>query len=134
MEDLVIDGREMTTGADWGYRVSGLGGAHFGSITIRSVVPHPRNGKNELRQWWLDTGRGKSIRKSNTVSAYDDQGNERTRHFFEFFPTRWDAGDYSPSSSVPPRTGAGVEMELNCSVLAMEASDPSPGISTTMSD
>ncbi|MBM3945306.1 MAG: hypothetical protein FJ317_07465, partial [SAR202 cluster bacterium] len=61
MEDLVIDEREMTTGADWDYRVYEPGDAHFGSITIRSRV-----GKDskELYQWWLDTSRGKNIRKS----------------------------------------------------------------------
>lgn len=85
MDDLVIDERtaidlrEMTTGADWDYRVYGPGDAHYGSITIRSRV-----GKDskELYQWWLDTSRGKNIRKSISVIALKRDGAEARRWTF----------------------------------------------------
>jgi|GEM_PF-1804530 phage tail-like protein len=87
IEDLVIDVREMTTGADWDYRVYGPGDAHYGSITIRSRV-----GKDskELYQWWLDTSRGKNIRKQISVIALRRDGSEaRSYNFLECFPTRY---------------------------------------------
>jgi phage tail-like protein len=98
VEDLSIDVREMTTGADWDYRVYGPGDAHYGSITIRARV-----GKNskELYQWWLDTSRGQNIRKSISVICLKRDGSEARRfNCLECYPTRWDAGDYSPSSNV----------------------------------
>jgi phage tail-like protein len=102
VEDLVIDEREMTTGADWDYRVYGPGDAHFGSITIRSRV-----GKDskELYQWWLDCSQGKNIRKSISVIALKRDGSEARRwNIFEAFPTRSDPGEYSPSSNVACET------------------------------
>jgi phage tail-like protein len=102
VEDLVIDEREMTTGADWDYRVYGPGDAHYGSITVRSRV-----GKSsaELYQWWLDCSQGKNIRKSISVIALKRDGSEARRwNIFEAFPTRWDPGEYSPSSNVACET------------------------------
>ena len=87
MEDLVIDEREMTTGADWDYRVYGPGDAHYGSITIRSRV-----GKDskELYQWWQDTSRGKDIRKNISVIALKRDGSEARRYnWFECFPMKY---------------------------------------------
>ena len=98
VEDLVIDEREMTTGAAWDYRVYGPGDAHYGSITIRARV-----GKDskELYQWWLDCSRGKAIRKSISVICLKRDGSEARRfNCLECFPTQWDPGDYSPSSNV----------------------------------
>jgi len=98
MEDLLIDERELTTGADWDYRVYGPGDAHFGSITIRSRV-----GKDskELYTWWLDTSRGKNIRKTITVSCLNRDGSvARSFNCLECYPTKWDSGDFSPSSNV----------------------------------
>ena len=102
IEDLVIDEREMTTGADWDYRVYGPGDAHYGSVTIRSRV-----GKDsrELYQWWLDTSRGQNIRKSISVICLKRDGTEARRfNCLETYPTRWDSGDYSPSSNVACET------------------------------
>jgi phage tail-like protein len=102
MEDLVIDERELSTGADWDYRVFGPGDAHFGSITIRARV-----GKNskELYQWWLDCSQGKNIRKLISVIALKRDGSEARRWNIEdAFPTRWDPGEYSPSSNVACET------------------------------
>lgn len=102
MEDLVIDEREMTTGADWDYRVSGPGDAHFGSITIRARVG---KSSTELYQWWLDCSQGKNIRKSISVIALKRDGTEARRwNALECFPTRWDPGEYSPSSNVACET------------------------------
>jgi phage tail-like protein len=102
VEDLVIDEREMTTGADWDYRVYGPGDAHFGSITIRSRV-----GKDskEFFTWWSDCSQGKNIRKQISVIAKKRDGSEARRwNVFDAFPTRWDPGDYSPSSNVACET------------------------------
>jgi phage tail-like protein len=102
MEDLVIDERELSTGADWDYRVFGPGDAHFGSITIRARV-----GKNskELFSWWSDCSKGNNIRKSISVIALKRDGSEARRwNVIEAFPTRWDAGEYSPSSNVACET------------------------------
>lgn len=102
MEDLSIDVREIGEPADWDYRVYGPGDAHYGSITIRSRV-----GKDsrELYQWWLDTSRGKNIRKNISVICLKRDGSEARRFdLFECFPTSWDPGEYSPSSNVAVET------------------------------
>jgi phage tail-like protein len=102
MEDLVIDEREMTTGADWDYRVYGPGDAHFGSITIRS-----RMGKNskEIYQWWLDCSKGANIRKNIAVVCNKRDTTEARRfNIFDAFPTKWNSEDYSPSSNVACET------------------------------
>jgi phage tail-like protein len=102
MEDLVVDEREITTGADWDYRVYGPGDAHYGNITIRA-----RMGKDskELYQWWLDCSQGKNIRKSVSVICKKRDGNEARRfNVYEAFPIKWDPGDYSPSSNVACET------------------------------
>lgn len=102
VEDLSIDERELTTGADWDYRVYGPGDAHFGSITIRSRVG---KSSKELYQWWLDCSKGKNIRKNISVICLKRDGSEARRfNVFDAFPTRWDAGDYSPSSNVACET------------------------------
>ena len=114
MEDLVIDEREMTTGADWDYRVYGPGDAHFGSITIRSRV-----GKDskELYQWWLDTSRGKNIRKQISVIALKRDGAESRRYdFFECWPTTYRGFVLDGSSPV-----AAEEITVVCSGLEMSS-------------
>jgi phage tail-like protein len=98
VEDLSIDVREMTTGADWDYRVYGPGDAHYGSVTIKSRVG--ANSK-ELYQWWLDCSRGSNIRKNiSVIHLKRDQTEARRFNLIECFPTKWDGGDYSPSSNV----------------------------------
>jgi len=102
VEDLVIDEREMSTGADWDFRVYGPGDAHYGHITVRARV-----GKDskELYQWWLDCSQGKNIRKSISVISKKRDGAEARRwNLLECFPVRWDAGEYSPSSNVACET------------------------------
>jgi phage tail-like protein len=102
MEDLVIDTREMTTGADWDYRVYGPGDAHFGSITIAARMGMS---SKELYQWWLDCSLGKNIRKPISVIMNKRDGTEARRYNIEdAFPTKWDSGDYSPSSNVACET------------------------------
>jgi phage tail-like protein len=116
MEDLVIDEREMTTGADWDYRVYGPGDAHYGSITIRSRVGKQ---SSELYQWWLDASTGKDIRKSISVIALKRDGSEARRYnLLECFPTRWDPGEYSPSSNVAVET-----VVASCTRVEMESVD-----------
>lgn len=102
IEDLTVDVRELTTGADWDYRVYGPGDAHFGSITIRSRVGKQ---STELYKWWLDCSRGQNIRKSISVICLNRDGSEARRfNVIEAFPTRWDAGDFSPASNVACET------------------------------
>lgn len=98
MEDLVIDEREMTTGADWDYRVYGPGDAHYGSITVRSRV-----GKDskELYQWWLDSSQGKNIRKNISVIALKRDGSEARRYnWIECFPVKYQPFVLDGSSKV----------------------------------
>jgi phage tail-like protein len=86
MEDLVIDEREMTTGADWDYRVYGPGDAHYGSITIRSLAADD----TELYDWWAEAAQGKNIRKSISVIALKRDGSEARRYnYHDCFPVRY---------------------------------------------
>lgn len=102
MEDLCIDEREMTTGADWDYRVYGPGDCFYGNLTVRARVG---NDSKELYQWWLDCSQGKNIRKSISVILHKRDGSEARRfNILEAFPVRWDPGDYSPSSNVACET------------------------------
>jgi phage tail-like protein len=102
MEDLVIDEREITTGADWDYRVFAPGDAHYGNITVRSRMGQD---SKELYQWWLDCSVGKNIRKNISVISLKRDGTESRRfNIFEAFPVKWDPGDYSPSSNVACET------------------------------
>jgi phage tail-like protein len=107
MEDLLIDVRELPGGND-GYRVYGLGDAHYGSITIRSRV-----GKDskELYQWWLDASQGKSI----SISLLDHAGEDARRYnFLECFPTQ-----YSPFNELP---GVAIEKVVaRCEGVKFEA-------------
>ena len=77
MEDLVIDERELSTGAVGDYRVYGPGDVHFGSITIRTRLGRD---STELYQWWLDASQGKDIRKSISVIALTRDGSEARRY------------------------------------------------------
>ncbi|MFC1705834.1 phage tail protein [Planctomycetota bacterium] len=98
VEDLSIDEREMTTGADWDYRVYGPGDAHYGSITVKARVGKQ---SKELYEWWKQCSIGKDIRKSISVICLKRNGTEARRfNCLECFPTQWDPGDYSPSSNV----------------------------------
>ncbi|MBM3926198.1 MAG: twin-arginine translocation signal domain-containing protein [SAR202 cluster bacterium] len=97
VEDLTIDIRETTTGADWDYRTYAPGDAHYGKASFRSRV-----GKNskELLQWLHDASRGKDVRKNISVIIKDRDGSEaRKYNLFECFPIKFDPGDYSPSST-----------------------------------
>ena len=98
VEPLAIDERELTTGADWDYRVYGPGDAHYGSITIRARV-----GKDSkaLYEWFQEAATGNTRRKSISVIILTRDGKEaRSFNYLDCFPTRWDPGDYSPSSNV----------------------------------
>ncbi len=117
VEDLVIDERETTTGADFDYREFDPGDAHFGSITIRSRVGKE---SSELYQWWLDASRGKAETRSIWIGVTDRSGfTVREYYFDECFPTSWDPGEYSPSSNVAGET-------LVCKVGRVELAAFSP--------
>ena len=90
MEDLLIDEREMTTGADWDYRVYGPGDAHYGSITIRSRVAP---GVTSCLEGWATTcSGGTEVRKDVTITILKRDGSEaRTFNFHECFPTQYTA-------------------------------------------
>jgi phage tail-like protein len=98
VEDLTIDVRETTTGADWDYRTYAPGDAHFGKATFKSRV-----GKNskELLQWVQEASVGKNVRKNISIIIKDNRGSELRRYnLMECFPIKYDPGDYSPSSNV----------------------------------
>jgi phage tail-like protein len=97
VEDLTIDIRETTTGADWDYRTYAPGDAHYGKATFRSRV-----GKNskELIQWLQEASVGKNVRKNISVVIKDRSGSDaRAYNLMECFPIKYDPGDYSPSST-----------------------------------
>ena len=86
VEDLTIDVRETTTGADWDFRTYAPGDAHFGSVTVTF-----RDGAvcAELRQWLDDAAAGKNIRKSISVICLKRDGSEARRwNFHECFPVK----------------------------------------------
>ena len=98
MEDLVIDERELSTGAVGDYRVYGPGDVHFGSITIRTRLGRD---STELYQWWLDASQGKDIRKSISVIALTRDGSEARRYDWnDCFPTKYQPIVLDGSSSV----------------------------------
>jgi len=110
IDDIVFDYKISHNGAanirgqkpGQGYRVYGPGDAHFGSVTIKLRV-----GKDsrELYQWWLDTSKGKNIRKNITVTSLKRDGGEARRFILiDCFPTRWEAGYLSPLSNVAVET------------------------------
>lgn len=85
------------------FRLYGPGTPHFGNARI-SAVAGSEDAK-ELYQWWLDTSRGKNIRKNITVNLYkSDKSAGREYTLLDCFPTRWDPGEYSPSSQVQTET------------------------------
>ena len=104
IEDLTIDAREMTTGADWDYRVYGPGDAHLGGLTISAR----RSGKisSEAYQWWFDVSQGQDVRKSISVIALRRDGTDgRQWDFFDCLPEIDHLfGGYSPDSSVGVET------------------------------
>lgn len=115
MEDLVIDEREMTTGADWDYRVSGPGDAHFGSITIRSRTSESK----ELYQWWLEASKGKDIRKHISVIIKKRDGSEARRYnYLECFPV-----SYMPHSLDQPGRPATEGVVARCDGLTLHGKD-----------
>lgn len=111
MEDLAIDVREMTTGADWDYRVYGPAATHWGNITIASRTD---GGSRELQQWWNDAAQGKNIRKSISVILLRRDGSEaRTYNLMECFPTAYTPFSFDGSTAVET-------MVLSCGRISFE--------------
>ncbi|MCB1219403.1 MAG: type VI secretion system tube protein Hcp [Planctomycetales bacterium] len=52
VEDLVIDEREMTTGADWDYRLSSGADGFTGHVTVLKIAA---GGGGDTTDWWLET-------------------------------------------------------------------------------
>lgn len=106
-----------------GWRVSGPGDAHFGSITIRGRAGtgtglRPAVG---LYQWWLDCSQGKNIRKSISVIVHDAEGKEARRWtLLNAIATRWESEGGSPSGrATPPRPGQAFTLTLDYGGLDM---------------
>lgn len=68
IDELNIDCREMTTGADWDYRLYGPGTSHWGSAKFTSA--RTLGGSKELHAWWSEAAKGKNIRKNITVTLF----------------------------------------------------------------
>lgn len=88
--DLTID---VVAGEDPGpgvFRTYAPGRPNYGSIAIRARVGA---GTKELYQWWLDTSRGKNIRKSISVIALSREGVALRRfHFKDCLAATYDHG------------------------------------------
>ena len=85
------------------YRLYGPGAPHFGNARI-SVVPGSEDAK-ELQAWWMEASKGKNIRKNISVRLYtSDRTAGRGYNLIDCFPTRWDPGEYSPSSNARTET------------------------------
>jgi hypothetical protein len=139
VEDLVIDEREMSTGADWdfrtllpsmeqavkeGWRIYAPGDVHYGSITVRARV-----GKSSpaLYQWWQQASRGKNIRKNISVVALKRDGSAaREWKWHDCFPTRLRAVEGTlPNGNGLPRQDVVVVMDLTYGGLSMRSTAPS---------
>ena len=82
MEDLVIDEREMTTGADWDYRVYGPGDARYGNITVMKRIDKT----TPLFQLWSGGTNPVDI----VVTLHKRDGSEARRFSaLECYPTRF---------------------------------------------
>lgn len=85
------------------FRLYGPGTPHFGNARI-SVVAGSEDARR-LHEWFSEASKGKNIRKNITVRLYkSDKTAGRGYNLFDCFPTRWDAGEYSPASKVQTET------------------------------
>jgi hypothetical protein len=86
-----ISVRELTTGADWDYRVYGPGDASFPEVTLR-IDP---SCWNDAFVWFLAVTKGDNIRKTVTVQVMDwvtgQAAISLTLH--DAFPTSFDANE-----------------------------------------
>jgi hypothetical protein len=89
--------REMTSGADWDYRVYGPGDAHYGSVAVRARVG--RGLPSELEGWFESAAAGACTPKDITISIVDQSG-ERTFNLFECYPVA-----YAPHNLVMDPSG-----------------------------
>jgi len=98
---LTIDLRDLTTGADFDYRVYGPGDSHLGALVISS-----RRGSgssvSEAYQWWLATSQGQQPLKSVSIIALTRDGTDGRRwNFFDCVPVLFHPfGRFSPDPSV----------------------------------
>ena len=96
MEDLVIDEREGAPGES-----PVPGNPRFGSITLRVFRTQP----NEIEEWFSQAASGIPITRDISIVLPGKRDRELRRfNCFECFPTRWDPGEYSPSSNVAVET------------------------------
>lgn len=104
IDDIVIDA-PPAEGEPGDESLFGPRDAHFGSITIRARRSPGPVTSSELYQWWLAASRGEDVRKTISVISLRRDGTEARRfNVFDAFPTRWDPGEYSPSSSAAVET------------------------------
>ena len=79
VEDLVIDEREMTTGADWDYRLAPGANGYNGHVTVLKIAAGGGGGAGGILSWWLETCGGEQ--KSScpvTCVVTDPNGNSQT--------------------------------------------------------
>ena len=102
IEPLTIDIRDMTTGASFGYRVSGAGDVHLGTIEISARrASHPSD-YSAAYQWWLDASQGQDVKKDLSIKALNREGTVgRQWNFFDCVPRVFHPfGALSPGSNV----------------------------------
>ncbi|MCB1185762.1 type VI secretion system tube protein Hcp [bacterium] len=85
VEDLVIDEREMSTGADWDYRLSSGADGFTGHVTVLKIAA---GGGGDTTDWWLETCGGE--RKSEfRVSCVLVDANGESQDLQCTVPIEW---------------------------------------------
>lgn len=103
IDELNIDARETTTGADTSYRIYGPGAVHWGTARFTSACP--LGGALDLKAWYDNTVTGKAIRKNILVSLHNmDKQPGRSYVLYDCFPINWSAMNFDTSSTVQTET------------------------------
>ncbi len=101
IDDIVVDARETTRGADWDYRTFGPGTIHYGEMTITARL----GPSSELYQWWYDASVGRLVPRNISVMLLKRDGTVgRQFDFFDCTPVRYSATEYSASGTVVTET------------------------------
>lgn len=103
IDELNIDAREMTTGADQETWHVKPGDVHAGSA--RLTIGAAPGSRKELLAWWAEAAKGKNIRKNISVTLFKSDGKmERTFSLSDCFPTSWSSVNFDTSSTVQSET------------------------------
>ncbi len=130
IDDIVIDYQavavpspddppDLAAAAKAGYRLYSPGQAHWGNARL-TLAPGPDT--DFLYQWYIDTTKGKTDRRSISVIFHNDAGEEAGRYnFFECWPVRYK----------PPTLSNGVVSDGGTLEVGIGAIELLPGIEGT---